>query len=808
MEHLDEYTRALFKSLDGGIPRPSSFPTASEVRTEARERSTDLFSNWETLQNVLKRHEETIRKRWMKRNKAQRKTVLLNAWPNMASMHRPDYHAFRLEKHNQLSQGTKFREYYLWPYINLEDLIEGKSLLLFVNSRGRHPPCTFAHADFEAARIGQRSGAISTAFLNLHALFLDGTTVETYGRLEDSSEAFNMMLYSRAFHPGHGLLILEIQQKILSFLVKCCRIILQDLDPGSLTGDQIEVKPEPPAITRDPNEWPTLSAIAAEAPYRVPSHLDFGRIKAVVAAKRSAAEDHIWALREDPGYFADILGDWSEHRQEKLPDTNGRPHPVLKSAGSVFWERVIGNIFVDAYGGLAVWDLIYRQLVVLESLKEKYSDVISPTEDLPPEYLKALLSFRYLLSQSGKGPILNLKTGVPASPPFRSLFVREPQIPGSTRIQVRSKHGIGVDPLMWMFQLIWDDNSLFLLGLPDIMDELERLLRRDLKQKERISGWVANVLSDLGTIARAQHEIDIYYPWAGRFDDEFEGYRDEIQKEFSVSVAALTEVNGSCEKLSFEKLGRPSDQRFLYPSDKRRTKQNTEAMRKSEVNLDLFWQSVDEQYRNINGKTVHQALKHLFAIERQLERTPEWREPIKQPIDKIGTGIPEDLHQPLSQLSLHSEERPSKLIVTAKTKIKTKGVASSTHSSNPTPPLPLEQEKGEFSKPDVQPTMAVSKRAFKVFSTLFHTPSQSDQPGEIPWSDFLNAMASTGFSPQKLYGSVWQFTPTELDVERSIQFHEPHPQSKIPYRIARRFGRRLQRAYGWHGGMFVLNTDT
>jgi hypothetical protein len=103
--------------------------------------------------------------------------------------------------------------------------------------------------------------------------------------------------------------------------------------------------------------------------------------------------------------------------------------------------------------------------------------------------------------------------------------------------------------------------------------------------------------------------------------------------------------------------------------------------------------------------------------------------------------------------------------------------------------------------------MTLSKRAFKVFSILFHTPSQSDQPGEIPWSDFLNAMASTGFSPQKLYGSVWQFTPTELDVERSIQFHEPHPQSKIPYRVARRFGRRLQRAYGWHGGMFVLNKD-
>jgi hypothetical protein len=48
------------------------------------------------------------------------------------------------------------------------------------------------------------------------------------------------------------------------------------------------------------------------------------------------------------------------------------------------------------------------------------------------------------------------------------------------------------------------------------------------------------------------------------------------------------------------------------------------------------------------------------------------------------------------------------------------------------------------------------------------------------------------------------FQPSGLDVERSIQFHEPHPAGKIPFRVARRIGRRLERAYGWVGGMFAL----
>lgn len=86
------------------------------------------------------------------------------------------------------------------------------------------------------------------------------------------------------------------------------------------------------------------------------------------------------------------------------------------------------------------------------------------------------------------------------------------------------------------------------------------------------------------------------------------------------------------------------------------------------------------------------------------------------------------------------------------------------------------------------------------FSTLQWTST----PGEVTWNDFLHAMASTGFAAEKLYGPVWQFSPTNLDINRSIWFHEPHPHGKIPFTVARRHGRTLNRAYGWFGDMFVL----
>ncbi len=782
-----------------GVPQPSSFPTAAEVRQQAFERSTKVLSHWTTLQNILKRHEEMLRKRWMKKSKAQRKMILLTAWPNMSSTHRPDYQAFRKETPQQRSRGTRFKDAYMWPYINVEDLEQGKSFLLLINSRGRQPPYMFAHADFEAVRLGRVSSAINMAFLNEHTMFSDGETAVTYGRLDawaDNDEAFNMMVSGYGFHPGQGLIVLEIQQRLYGFLVECCQILLHDLNPSSLTDDQVPIKPEPPIISGDPAEWSTLASIASEAPYRVPAHLDFGRLKAVIAAKRSAAEDHIWALREDPGYFSDVLGDWSEHRQETLLDINGMRHPDLRNLKPLFWERVIANVIVDAYGALIVWDLIYRQLSDLESLRAKYTKIISPKTKLPPEYMQALLSFRYMLDQTSKGPILNLKMGVPASPPLRSLFVREPQDPGTTMIRVKTKASVVLDPMIWIFQTMWDDRQLILCGLPDLLDELERLIQSDPKQKEKLSAWVARVFSDLGVIARARHELDRYQPWAAGMDQEYVNYEKEIKGEFGRKFAAFSELDHNFKDLSLAKVGMPSEGRFQYPSDKRRTRQVTETMRKAEENLDLFWQTVDQQYKNKTGRPLHQALHHLFTQERQLERTPEWIEPRKEPRKKAEPDDSE-LYKHLSQLQVDSEEHPPKDISTPKAKIKTKGAAQ------PTDPTTLQPEARPHT-PETHPIMAVSKRAFKVFSTLFHTPSQSDQPGEIPWQDFLHAMAATGFEPSKLYGSIWQFTPTKLDVERSIQFHEPHPQRRIPFRTARRFGRRLNRAYGWHGGMFVL----
>lgn len=100
----------------------------------------------------------------------------------------------------------------LRPYINIEDLVKGKTLLLFLNSRGRHPPSIFGPVDSHAMRLGTVSTAVLPAFLNLYTMLLEGKTARTCGRLVSRDDDDDAMMKALSgfggYQLGEGLLIL------------------------------------------------------------------------------------------------------------------------------------------------------------------------------------------------------------------------------------------------------------------------------------------------------------------------------------------------------------------------------------------------------------------------------------------------------------------------------------------------------------------------------------------------------------------------------------------------------------------------
>ncbi|KAJ6191977.1 hypothetical protein J3E72DRAFT_204991 [Bipolaris maydis] len=790
----------MFESLPDSVLEPSSFPTPQEVRSATSQYAKQLFKDHDTLLKIVDRHENVLRRRWMKKSRSQKKMILLDAWPDMPSQHRPDIQAWR--------QQLKEKNAYMWPSINLEDLTKSQNMLILLHARGRYEPHDFVHTDLEQASFGEMSGANTPAFLNGYTmLFHNRKNPDTYGELvswDDDEDAFEYMMNGVGMHPGHGLKALEIQQRIWSFLVTWCEVVLNDIP--RLTASEIMPDPGPP--TCQESAFTSLEFIAMEAPYRTPAHLDLTRLKAIAFAERNAKEDHLWALREDPSYFADMMQELSEHRQEMLLDTLGHEHPTMREKGRpLFWNRVLGNLVVESYLGFATFDNIFRQVKTLDSVYAQHKDEIVPERDLPPTLMDAFQNLRFSLDAAKTGLIQVLKVGLFASPPWREFCYRvPPQHPKSSKIETQYSPPLqdhSVKRIMPLFDILFDDERLFLFGLHSVTDEIERLVRSDATVRALISPLVSRNLSSLSMVSECIHQLHLFQPWARKVEDGMDLKRDELRLNYNRTFDGWSAiVDTKFEGSLLYQYADPTDGRFNYPVHRRQNRQNVEARRKAESNLDAFWAAVDVHYQtHSRGKTQHDMVVDLLSSDRTVQRTPEWTEPEKsaksEPVD-------ESTYQPFSVI-FHDRttqitgnfDRAS--IPATPMKIKTRG--TDTGHKQPEPQTATHHQPSGEKK-----LFKVDKRTQKVFKALFHSPHNPDLPGEVPWLDFLHAMVAVGFSAEKAHGSAWNFFPKTIEhnVGRSIQFHEPHPNNKIPFHWARRYGRRLARAYGWTGDMFTL----
>ncbi|KAI1744849.1 hypothetical protein F4680DRAFT_168412 [Xylaria scruposa] len=798
---------------------PPKMPSPSEVRREAQDRSTSIFSYHEKLQSILERHEVTIQKRWEKKTKTQRLGILLQAWPGMPLTHRPDFAAFRKHAGNLNSMAIQHRSSFIWPIINQEDLGDPKTLTLLLNSRGRNHPHSFAASDGEVMHLGKVTMAIVPIFLNQYVMTLNGMTrQEDYGRLiawDEHEDAFDWMHTRKQFLPGEGLLILEFQERLLEFLIDCCKLILHDIPLDQMTSNKFAIRPEPPLKESfDATGFSTLSIMAKEAPYRPPARLDLQKIESLLSARTVRAEDHIWSLREDPSYFAETVFDMKEH----LIDMHSTTKPL---SDNLPWARVISSVLVESFSQLESFTELRNQATHLHELSNKYSQEISPQKDLPEEYLGALLRFRHYLNQVTKGVLNQLSLSVAASPPLRALFTRSVSRSTKSSIikiipSIAVKWDNTTQQLIWLLQTLWqDDQDLFLCRMTTIVDELDRLLKAEPKALELVSPYIAMLIGELSITGECLRQLEIFQPWANGFEQALVDREEGIKEEFTAHTKVWAQVIDTLKEqncIPVQHLGDPSGGRFQYPVGKRQNKANVETLRNSEANLDAFWNAVDDMLyqkaRSLNSTAYKQVLSH----PRYLQRTPEWVEPAAKKEEKSNRSHHQnngsyDYVTPSSRLFQETESALSAraealALGIGKTKVKRRGVpgAEPTSENDTVPPPP-------GSLADVQPTFKVDSRALKVFRIVFFDPAANTSAGEVAWRDFLHAMDSTGFTAQKLYGSVWHFQPTRLDVERSIQFHEPHPRGKITFLVARRHGRRLSRAYGWYGTMFVLKEN-
>lgn len=809
------YIRTRLDNDDDYWNRP--FPKAVFVRRvqhEAKEMSAQIFTQYHFLHDILSRHEMTIQRRWGKKKLQQRQKLLLEVWPDMSEKHRPDVDALRRrQKHGKPTARDK--DALMWPYINQEDLCARSNVLLLLNTRGRHPPSRFARADLEAMILGQQSNAIQKSFLDHHTMVLNVESESEYGKLiawTGDDTAFQWFKNRRQFAVDEGLMILECQVRLLKFLVDLTKTLLHDIPESALLDDTYPRQLAPMlASTHEGDGIVSLPMLVVETSYRPPFDLDLNRIQTMLAAQASAKSDHRWSMKEDPGYFAECVMLYSEHRPEHIIGINGGIHPWLeKGITGMFGGMVLQDVVNRTHEEADLFLALQLQAKSFQDVHSKHDVLLNDHQPVLDEYIKECMGLENGLQKMKKLKLEELKYCAASSPDLRACFVRElPDDPGEPRFRIQINDCLRPDDarndLIYILRTMWEAGSdLQVVHLHVFVDELERLVRSESQVKPFVSSFVAEIIDDLGVIAECLRQVYLHmqYLYMHRHMAVPEGFMVYLQDALLPDRTGWHGTHYDARMLplfeALNTLGDPADGKFHYPADKRRTRDTVEALRKAEWHLDVFWTGI---YRIMPQTGDFREKMHQYS---QVQRTPKWVEAATEHVSSRPISGTQEV--PLSEIYADLESRTSATISDGlevekrKPKIKTKGV--------PNPNLAQGETIDELDTPGAQEhqtIISVNRRAFKTFRALFFDPSVTSAAGEVPWKDFLHAMTSIGFSAEKLWGSAWQFEPVAVDSAKTpIQFHEPHPEPKIRWQYARTIGRRLGLSYGWSSSTFVV----
>jgi hypothetical protein len=321
-------------------------------------------------------------------------------------------------------------EAFLWPRINLEDLQQRHLLLLFFNSRGRSLPEVHRAADFHAARLsadfqsalsfggGDVDFCCASHFLENNPIeepvmiFQDKCSPLKYGTVVEPAnlKLVKKLKFKHVRTAAEGLVSLEIQHGIYRFLLACAKSILHDIEPVMFFKAPHQKEPEMP-VPRT-TQWQMVTTHALESAYKNPQKLNLERLKMLVQGRRAAAEDHVYSLKEDPGYFNDAVREWREHSDELTRERACHCRACAK--------RIAPRVAQHAYTSFVVWDNIWRKLELMPSMDRQMARANEKRVRLADQDAvkwSALHSIAHALLQLD---IAVLASGVPNSPRLRN----------------------------------------------------------------------------------------------------------------------------------------------------------------------------------------------------------------------------------------------------------------------------------------------------------------------------------------------------------------------------------------------------
>jgi hypothetical protein len=515
---------ALFDKLnlgkEGGIPLPS-FIKPSEVAAQARPLAGQVFEQYELLKQVTDGQFGRLYEIWKSMKKSARKQLLEASWNDVPQHCRPDLASWRRHESDKTPGWTdQEREGFMWPHVNVEELAKARPLLLLLHSRSNNAPGVFAEADLDSTKLGKSCLALMPKYLNKYSMFFtQQDNAETYGRLvswEDIEAQGLVGLDNQGTHPGEGLWVLTIQARLYAFLVDVARRILAQREAAA--HDIVNGLKEGFGIPD--SDFVDLPTTISEAPYAAPAPTDLQRVLNFAYSMVWKAEDHFWALRDDPSYFKNSMQDWREHSRDMILGEDDQPHPSARNPAYI-WSAAINRCIKSAIEEIETWNIIYAKAHLVAQQLEKHSASLTSNAPLPRDLALSIYSLYQHLKNIEGAPITALQTGALASPSLRQYFRLAPaegQDDGTISLSPSSTpRSQEADDLIWTLTKLQDPEQRRLIGPIGLFAQLDHQLQASQAARTLVTPWTASQLSTSALTTLCLAELDSFRPWATHF---------------------------------------------------------------------------------------------------------------------------------------------------------------------------------------------------------------------------------------------------------------------------------------------------
>jgi hypothetical protein len=678
---------------------------------------------------------------------------------------------------------------------------------LYLNTRGHKTPWEFAAIELEFSPMLAMNACEDRDFCSSVMIdFTEAVDPSTYGKLkrfpDDSTEnCDNHNKYELCARRSFQVLL--IQQRILAFLLACTKAILHDTPDDDLLTSPLQEAPPIAQILVDKHaEHTSFTNVLNIAPYRGWDSMNFSQLRGYIESTCTTQKDHIWALREDPGYFRDTVQEYLDHSLCAIAlCCSNQPNPYIRWSG--YKAYIIDKMLHESYESLNGWSELNKWLGEFNELMQEGATMQRQS--------RAILEFERVAWDIGSRLLTELFECSRAAPEARKLLRQK----CGTSFREYKYEFVGVTTaaerrVLDVLDFARPKEKTSLLDWPRLLalhlEMVDHLLQTSATARRMITGRLLSLLTDLSIITECLRQTSLWSKSPDVETGKVSACTCKLTMEHTAYVAFNSWVKKALADYSPPwDMVFPLQGKFHYPEHKKSARDTVTAMCKAEQNLDLFWAAMDSQFEKSTGTAQHQLIRDCLEGSGIMHRTAPWE---SRPVIKVKTAttlnleyqpIPNQLHSSLTQITGDFD----RTTIRDKSKPKTRGIAKPDLNSIALTAVELHKS----TNADIARTYTVDKRTYNIFRTFFGAPSEGveEVPKSAKWADFRRAMVRMGFGVEKLQGSAWQFTPSaDVGSLRGIQFHEPHPDSDITYVIAKRIGRRLGRVYGWHGDMFKL----